>query len=370
MMENDPENVRLDAAKALTDILVSSSEATNGKVADLVTVVDFAGEGDAEVIYGLGDPSGAAGPIAGSTVRGGTFIGGGIKAATDELAKEGSTANRTGIVVLTDGEDYPPELVTQTISEIERAGQQGIRVSFGFLQVLPPGTDVSSGSVANQDPRIQSAILATGGSMATINTAENYAAFLAQLLSAGITSNDAQGGELSLFSGLTTAAQLASSGSNTFKYDATTGEQLNVTVSAVDNSTLTGLKATLRDVGANTEISSAETDDTGVAFLEYTAQADTELEVAVTATDPNARGIFSVGLKSSKVLDSECLNSTSTATNTTSTSNATTKATGSPTNPLFPLYTGGAGSLHGDGAYHLSGVVSLVVGSAIAAMVF
>ena len=365
MSNSDPDDVRLDAAKGLADILVSPSEATDDKPADLLTVVQFSGR--ARVLYELGDPAGATSAIERPFGGGGTFIGGGVKAAIDELAKEGATANRTGIVVLTDGKDGPSTLVPETIGEIERAGKLGIRVSFGFLQVLPEGTDLSSGLVGNQDPGIQNAVLQTGGSMATINTASNFAAFLAQILSTGLTGDDSSSGDQgSLFSGLTTTAQLSGTGSNSFKYDARAGESLNVTVRTVDDATTLVLKATLRDLGSDTDIATAETDDTGLAVLNYTASADTALEVAVTAADPNANGLFSVGLESSEVLDSECLNSTVTA--TTTATNGTAKPTGAPVSPFPPLFTGGAGSFHG-GTYQLTAMVSLVFGAIAAAVV-
>ncbi|KAI9746954.1 MAG: hypothetical protein M1815_004831 [Lichina confinis] len=371
MTDNDPDEVRLDAAKGLANTLVSPGEATDDKPADLLTVVDFANEDSARVRYELGDPAGATAAIERIFPRGGTFIGGGVQVAIDELAKDGTTGNRTGIVILSDGEDDPPELVPETVAEIERAGQLGIRVSFGFLQVLPEGTDVSSGLVVNQDPGIQNAVLQTGGSMATINTASNFAAFLAQILSTGLTSDDASSGQGSLFSGLTTTAQLSETGSNSFEYDARAGESLNVTVRTVENGTSLVLKATLRDLGSDTDIATAETDDTGLAVLSYTASADTAsadtaLEVAVTAADPNAKGLFSVGLESSEVLDSECLNSTATADATAT--NGTAKPTGGPASPFPTLFTGGAGSFQ-DGAYQLAAVVSFVFGTMAVAMI-
>src|SRR2546423_11550075 len=42
MATNDPHDIRLKAAKALDDVLISTTEATGGKTADLVSIVDFA----------------------------------------------------------------------------------------------------------------------------------------------------------------------------------------------------------------------------------------------------------------------------------------------------------------------------------------
>lgn len=100
MQDNDPTNIRIVAGKALDESLISASEsATNGKKADLVTVAGF--HSDSDLLYPLGDPAGALSIIdAISSAKSGTFIGSGIKEATDELTKAGTggTANRTGIV--------------------------------------------------------------------------------------------------------------------------------------------------------------------------------------------------------------------------------------------------------------------------------
>jgi hypothetical protein len=53
----DPYSLRKGAAKAVNDWLISSSEAGNGKEADLVTVIGF--DDTSRVLYELGDPSGA-----------------------------------------------------------------------------------------------------------------------------------------------------------------------------------------------------------------------------------------------------------------------------------------------------------------------
>src|SRR5438034_238752 len=79
MAVNDPDDLRLAASKSLVDILISTSEATNGKKADLVNVVKFSSSAD--LLYPLGDPSGASGPIGGITLSRGTAIGKGLQAS-------------------------------------------------------------------------------------------------------------------------------------------------------------------------------------------------------------------------------------------------------------------------------------------------
>jgi hypothetical protein len=109
MSSSDPDDLRLAAGRALNDWLITSKEATGGKKADLVTVIDF--DDVATMDYQLGDP----GPAANSSfskidASGGTYIAGGVEMAIAELTKDGSgtTADRTGIVVFTDGEVCRP----------------------------------------------------------------------------------------------------------------------------------------------------------------------------------------------------------------------------------------------------------------------
>lgn len=58
MLDIDPNNLRLRAAKRLVNNLIAYTDATSGQTADQVTVVQFSDV--AEVLYPIGDPSGAA----------------------------------------------------------------------------------------------------------------------------------------------------------------------------------------------------------------------------------------------------------------------------------------------------------------------
>lgn len=135
MSFNDPNDVRLEASQSLANALIDVSEASNDKTADLLTVVDFSSSAD--LLYPVGNPSGANGVIGSITPGGGTAIGTGVKAAIDELTKAGKdpTANRTGIVVFTDGQDDPSSGTVLTIAQLKRAVGLGVRISFGFLSV-------------------------------------------------------------------------------------------------------------------------------------------------------------------------------------------------------------------------------------------
>jgi uncharacterized protein YegL len=305
--------------------LISTTEATGGKTADLVSIVDFSSSAD--LLYPLGDPAAASGAVDGITLRGGTAIGTGVQAAIDDLSKPGNdpTANRTGIIVFTDGQDDPSSGERHTVEEINRAVGLGIRVSFGFLSV----------DSSNQNREILSAILNTGGIYATIDSPSTQQTFVALVLAHGLTGIDAQGANVSstLLPGLATAAVFSNTSANTFTYAAKAGEAFNVTVTAIDP---INLQVTLRDVTTNTDIGSNTTDSKGVAFLKYTAASDMDVEVVVTAANTSATGIFSVGVKSSIPLSENCTITSNTPTNSTPSS---------PTMSLPAQFTGGAPSV-------------------------
>ena len=293
MGDNDPGNLRLVAAKTLNDALISQSEATSSQAADLVTVVEFSD--DSDVLYQLGDPSGADSIIDSITLLSGTAIGTGIQAAIEELTAPGNdpTANRTGIIVFTDGQDSLTSGKALTISETQRAGSLGIRISFGFLT---PTTQ-------NQDIEILRAILQSGGVYATIDQASTQQAFVALALANGLTGLDVTGANATstLLPGISTAKFLQT-GTNTFTYAAQAGETFNVTVEALDP---IALMISLRDVSAGTNIISNTTGSTGVAVVGYTAQSAMDVEVVITAVNAST-GIFSVGLNSSIPLSTTC----------------------------------------------------------------
>lgn len=335
MSYNDPADIRLAAGKALDATLVTQSGATGGKSADLVTVVKF--NDQANLLYPLGDPAGGSSVIDSIGHSGGTFIGGGIKTAIDELTKPGNdpTANRTGIIVLTDGVDDPESLVTDTVAQVTRAGGLGIRVSFGFLS-----TDASQ-----QDPNILNAVFKTGGTFTTFDDASSQEAFIAQVLLQGLTGSDSKGGSgISLLPGLSTASLLSQTGDSTFTYGAKAGENINFTITAISDITL---KATLKDTKMNTDINSTTTDKLGEAVLKYSATADIDLGLVITATGGNASGIFEVGLLSSLQI---CANTTT---------NTTTNKTAPTSTPTTVPFTG-TGSLLGMGS--VSAVLFTVAG--------
>lgn len=105
MAESDPTNLRLVAARNVIDSwLVSKTEATRKKSADLVTVIDF--NDTARLNYRLGDPGAASASFSKIEGSGGTLIASGVEMAIEQLMQRetGMTEDRSGIIVFTDGE--------------------------------------------------------------------------------------------------------------------------------------------------------------------------------------------------------------------------------------------------------------------------
>jgi von Willebrand factor type A domain len=284
MADTDPNNLRVAAGEAIVGSLITKADAGPNRSPDLVTVVGFSDV--STIIYPLGDPSTAS--FSGIDADGGTYIAGGVEAAIDELTKDKTsvTAGVTGIVVFTDGQD---SAVSDLVDQLNRARGLGIRVSFGFLSP----SDITS----TQDPSILSAIISTGGLYSTIGDSTAQANFVNLVLSHGLTNTDQAGGSNNLlFPGLVTAGNVsATSGAETFTYDAVATEQLNFSVTSVD---LEVFDLVLHDKNANKDVGSASTDSSGFASIQYVVSVDGELDLSVSTTNATA-GLFLVSLTSS-----------------------------------------------------------------------
>jgi len=104
MRGSDPDNLRLAAARALNDFLISNSEAGEDKKADQVVVVGF--ESGPYHVFGPGDPGDPAADVAISRINstGGTNITSGVLTAMEHIeTMTGTTKDRSAIVVFTDG---------------------------------------------------------------------------------------------------------------------------------------------------------------------------------------------------------------------------------------------------------------------------
>ncbi|KAK3358111.1 hypothetical protein B0T25DRAFT_590131 [Lasiosphaeria hispida] len=324
MEYNDPENLRLEAAHRLNIELVRASTAVGGQSPDLVSVVQF--NDSADLLYPLGDPSGASASILGIVPKGGTFIGRGVQTATDDLTKPGSglTAGRTAIVVLTDGVDDPSSRVGTTISEIRRASDLGIRISFGFLSV----------DATDQDPDIVSTVVASGGTFSILSDPDSIRRFVAQVFLKGLTATGLAG-PTRLLPGITVAATLPQTGASTFLYAARAGEALNVSVRVTGG---LSLRVVLRDARTDVDLASAVTGDASIAVAQYTAPSAMDITILVTATGASTQDIFYVAVESS-------VNLCDTSTTPTPTPTLT-PTPGSP--PLTPTtsYRHGGSSTH------------------------
>ena len=171
--DTDPQELRIAAAKGLNSRLVLKGQASDGGQSDLVTAIDIGSS--ASVLYPLGDPAGAASTFDSINAAGGTNIASGMKAAIDELTKMSGdvTAGRSGVVVMTDGEDSS---FNDLLDQLGRAKAAGIRVAFGFLSVQPP-----SGA-----SDLLTAILNTSGIYSIATSDQAQEAFINLVVSRGL----------------------------------------------------------------------------------------------------------------------------------------------------------------------------------------
>lgn len=291
MKESDPDRLQIKAAKGLTEKLITTSNARDSQKPDLVTVISFNEE--ATTLYDLGDPSGAISVFDSIMYEGNTIISRGISNAIEKVSAIGHdpTANRSGIIVLTDGVDevnsvQSPELVNATIAEIELSAKLGIRVSFGFLK---------TGDTPMHDPRIRDAIDSTGGIYSYFGEPGSQEGFIKQIVDHGITALDQQKKAISLFPGGTTSGRVKSGDGKEFVYTAGAGEKFNVTVRSEGG---LGLTLKLRGPAGASNPSGVQTDSNGVAFLESTATAQGDVSIDVKATNPADSGRFMVRVDS------------------------------------------------------------------------
>ncbi|KAH0564963.1 hypothetical protein GP486_001640 [Trichoglossum hirsutum] len=338
MAENDPSNLRLDAGRALVNDWLIPSKHSGSAKPDLVTVIDFSSS--ANLDYPLGDPRGANRSFNTIIPSGGTYIAGGVQMATQQLTSgSGNTADRSAIIVFTDGEVrlilrslthmssvwrrqdrrlprslkdlrdesaltfYPmaicPALLTHLqdsdtaslVGQINRAAGLGIRVSFGFLD--------SSGNT--QDRLVLLAIQNSGGIYSTIFDAASSKQFINLVLVNGITKNDnLKGSNSTLIAGLSLAHIISGSQTQSITYNALPGEVIDFSVQSIDAGDLT-VQAMFGDKTLN----STTVNDTQSFFTSNKASdlfvrspGDGEIDIKVTAKNAAPDSIFIVGATS------------------------------------------------------------------------
>jgi hypothetical protein len=233
----DPANLRIGAGLSVAERLVGAAEAPEGPT-DRLAVVDF--DSSARLTYPLGDPDGAGGAIRAIDSSGGTSIASGIAAATSEITAGAGAPGRSGIVVLTDGQDSDTGAL---VGAINAAGAAGIRVSIGFLS--PPSAIVANERRSGEHqlsrgaaPEVQAAVIATGGVFGTIRSAEEQQAFTDLVEERGVTAVDdpdgiAEGGDIGL--GVEVAGSLG--GGDTWTYAAAAREGVRIVLSPPDGAT-------------------------------------------------------------------------------------------------------------------------------------
>ncbi|XTI87463.1 hypothetical protein V2W45_1237811, partial [Cenococcum geophilum] len=323
-MWTDPSNLRIQAAKGLNARLTTAAQAGPGVIPDKVAVIDF--DDSARVLYPMGDPEGATGTFDAIDSSGGTDIGAGISLGIDEIMKDqpGLFAKRSGIIVLTDGEDFSP---ANQIFQLARAKIQGIRVNYGFLS--PPAFPVArKRSLVKRDPNpdVVAAILSTGGTFGVIESAKAQKNFIHLVIARGATEIDAPVGSTILASGVTVTENVTpEKHSHDFTYSASAGEHMNFTLTIVSGSE--GLNAVLRNVRENVDIKTMSATAGSPSTIAFDALASTELELIVsTSGNATSEVIFSVGMDTDMPEKIETTTSSSVMPSTTSLTFTTTSS--------------------------------------------
>ncbi len=274
----DPSNLRIAAAMRFNQNLISQAEAGPGGVPDRSAVVDF--DSSASVISPLADPDAAS--FGGIDSSGGTNIASGVDAAVAELTKDPAdpTANRSGIVILTDGQDSDRAAL---IAAIGRATGLGIRISEGFLR--PPANPVPASAsefqVDDAPPDLVAAILASGGFFGVIDSAESQAAFVSVVEARGATALDdpdgpGDGGRLADGVGVTALAE--NGRTDTFAFEASRGRVLDVSVASLSGQPL---RARVRDVRTGKLVGRGSASGTTPAEIRARPRRASSLEVHV-----------------------------------------------------------------------------------------
>jgi Mg-chelatase subunit ChlD len=296
MSYNDPYDLRVKAGRALNEFLISSSEASGGQKADLVTVIDF--DDEAYLDYPLGDPGSANSSFDHVDATGGTYIASGVNMAIAQLTGGGGgTDKRSAIVVFTDGEvelsptnpSYLQPLTNscgkkdsstdELVDAINNATAAGIRVSFGFLDT----------SASSQPPTVLSAVKDSRGVYATITVAAGSQNFINYVLLNGLTYNDnPQGYDSQLLAGLAETHFVSGSDTVTLKYSAQKGERVNFTITSISAGFL-GVSAVMGGKELNTTNTTYS-----YSVIDVTPPSSGELDLKITARAALQDSMFSV----------------------------------------------------------------------------
>ncbi|KAK0668785.1 hypothetical protein QBC41DRAFT_337333 [Cercophora samala] len=292
----DPNNLRIAAARAINEELISQAEATDSNTKpDLVTVVDF--DEQARIVYPLGDPASAH--FTGIDSSGGTNIAEGIRLAIDQITDDDryDTRGRSGIIVLTDGDD---PYYGDRLAQLARAYLLGIKVSFGFLwPVSIPVTNPKMkrgvdrlGRRQAQTSEMLAAVLKTGGSYATIDSPEAQQAFVELLKSNGFSAADDGSSVTPLQKGLGIAGLTTTITPTVYySYNSKGGEDITIDLQALSCT----IDAVLLDVAAGTVVGNTSVSSTN-GQIKYTSSTDQLLELSISNPESISECVFEVQL--------------------------------------------------------------------------
>ncbi|KAF1813923.1 hypothetical protein P152DRAFT_394289, partial [Eremomyces bilateralis CBS 781.70] len=287
MSSNDRYDLRIAAGRQLNTYLIPSNDVSSGTKEDLVTVVDF--DDVATLLYPLGDPDGADATFSSIDSTGGTDIAAGVRVAISQLNSSGHdpTADRSGIIVLTDGSDTDTK---NLVYAVNNATAQGIRVSFGFL--------VRNG-YGSQNSKVLGAIFNSGGQYATITDPAAQQRFINLVTANGLTKNDPSTlPKDMLMNGLAVAGRVSGDGEDFKTYSAKKGEILRFAISSVDAGTI---EARLLAPDGQVEDESTVR-GTSTRFLDTTAQSNGDFRIIVKASNAPQDAMYLVGVNSSAVM--------------------------------------------------------------------
>jgi hypothetical protein len=311
--DTDPSNLRITAGQQFVASLVSANDDTAKRPADRVAVIDF--DDSARVVYPMGDPASVS--FAGIDSYGGTSIANGVTlgiTTITDAVDPGAVKDKSGIVILTDGQDANTGALVAAVGQAESLG---IRVAMGFLS--PPTIAVNKRRSifglfrrqSNNSPLggvyldVVAAILKTGGTVAVISSADAQQRFVEGVIAHGATNSDsptsgAAGGG-SLFPNITAVA-MASTSADTWTYNSAGAQMLNFTVSLVTNGSVT-LDVKLRDAGNGQEQGTGTVTTGSPAIISYQAPANATLQLVVTPSGGNNSTLYSVRVDETTVTD-------------------------------------------------------------------
>jgi len=188
MSWNDPDNLRIEAAKKVCEKLVSAAEArAQNKIADKACGVNF--DDDIDSTYPFSDPPELKPWLDTVDSYGNTRIDLGIDTAVsmilDAQGGGAQTKEHSAVLLFTDGENNDGPV--PVIEAIIRAWANGVRVHYGWLKPGKGGPTTYAKSSKGIPSTIEEAVRMTGGNYGLIRDADSQLAFVKQVFDNGLT---------------------------------------------------------------------------------------------------------------------------------------------------------------------------------------